>query len=129
MGWLKTIGQIVAQVGAIVLGFGPVFKAANPQSAGIIDAVASDLAEVGKIIVLVESFANGAGGLSGAQKLSAAVPAVEKIVLSSALMAGKTIDKGKADLWTAGIQQIVSGIVSCLNATKADSIEIQSRVA
>lgn len=129
MGWLKTAGQILAQVGAVILGVGPFIKMSNPQAGPVVDAVASDIQQIGQVITLVESFANGAGGLSGVQKLNAAVPAVEKIILSSALMAGKKIDKTKADQWVAGIQQIVNGVVSCLNATKDDSLSVESRLA
>lgn len=129
MGFLKAIGQAALQVGTMVLGLGPVVKGLYPQAAHAVDTAVSDLQIIEGVITQVEAFANGAGGLSGPQKLQGAIPLVENVILQSAMMAGKQIDKHKLDQWRGGIEQIINGVVACLNASKDDSVQTVTKAS
>jgi hypothetical protein len=113
MGFLKKLGQILLKGTQIITGIGPLF----PNQAGIVGRVADTLERITDVIVSVELFGQTLG-ISGADKLRAAVPAATQIILKSDLLAGKRIDQPV--LFTSGVTKIVDGLVEVLNSLKPE---------
>src|SRR4051812_21705042 len=91
MTFLKKFGEAILKGISIVTGFAPIASALYPGQAGVIQTVSNDLAQVASIIVQTEALGQ-ALGLSGLQKLQAAVPLVEQIVLQSSVLVGHKIE-------------------------------------
>ena len=119
MGWLKRAASIVLKVSDAVLGFGPLITALTPTKRDdqILAQIAPGLTQIAGIIGQVEIFGQ-ALGLPGAQKLTAATPAVAQIILQSAFMAGHKI--GDPVKFQAGCTQVASGMADILSSLKED---------
>ncbi len=128
MGWLKKIGQIAAEGLALITGFAPLLTRLQPNSAGMVATVISDLDAFQGIIASVEAGAaalSAAGmALSGPQKLVMALPAFEQAVLASQFFVGKKIqDEAK---FKAAISGIASNYVDMLNSLH-DNVDTTSK--
>jgi len=119
MGWLKKAATIALKVTEVVLGFGPLITSLTPTKKDdqILAQVTPSLTQIAGVIQQVELFGL-ALGLPGAQKLTAATPAVAQIVMQSAFMAGHKI----ADpvLFQRGCGKMADGMADILNSLKDD---------
>lgn len=113
MTFLKKLGQIIAEGIAIIGGIAPILQATNPQAGTVVQTISKDLEQVGQIVIQVEAM-GAALGLSGADKLRAAVGPVVQILMSSELLAGKPVTDAAA--LNQAAQDIINGVVKALNA-------------
>lgn len=115
MGWLKKFGQTAIKVVGLASGVLPMINGmATAVSAGN-TTVTSDLTKIGAVVSTVEVVGQAVtSGLSGPDKLKAAVPLVAQIVQTSELMAGKKI-KNETE-FTGAVQDYVNATVRLLNA-------------
>ena len=113
MTFLKKLGQLIVKGIGIVSGFLPVLQATMPGSSAIIQTVSKDLAAIGDIVIQVEAM-GAALGLSGADKLRAAVGPATQVLLQSELLLGKPISDITA--LNGAAQDIINGVVKMLNA-------------
>lgn len=118
MTFLKKLGQIIATGVEIVAGFGPLLAARSPEAGVIVQTVSKDLAAIGQIVVQVEAM-GAALGLSGADKLRAAVGPVVQILTQSELLAGKPVTDAAA--LNQAAQDVINGVVKALNAIHPDA--------
>lgn len=119
MGWLKKAASIALKVTEVVLGFGPLITSLTPTKRDdqILAQVTPSLTQIAGVIGQVEIFGQ-ALGLPGAQKLTAATPAVAQIIMQSAFMAGhKIADEAK---FKAGCTQVAAGMADILSSLKED---------
>lgn len=95
MGFLKKFGQIMVKGLAPVTGIAPIIEQQFPGSSGIVNVVSRDLAQIAAVVQQVEVMGQ-ALSIAGPQKLIAAAPLVEQIILSSSLVANhKIADEAK----------------------------------
>lgn len=119
MTFLKKLGIILAQGLSIVAGLGPILKLSVPNAAGTIDVVTNDLQLLSTIIVNVEAVGS-VTGLTGEQKLKAALPMVEQAVLSSSMLVGHKI--ANETLFKKAVAEYAQASVDLLNSLH-DNIE------
>lgn len=118
MTFLKKLGQIIAEGIAIIGGIAPIISMTNPGAGAIVQTVSKDLAQIEQIVIQIEAV--GASlGLSGADKLRAAVGPVVQILMSSELLIGKPITDAAA--LNDAAQDIINGVVKALNAIHPDA--------
>jgi hypothetical protein len=121
--FLKRFGAAVLKGLQIVTGLGPVIAQYVPGAAGTVAIVTSDLAAIADILQQTEVMGQ-ALALPGAQKLKAAAPLVEQIVLKSALLAHhKIADETK---FKSAIEGIASNMVDLLNSLE-DKVQTDSK--
>ena len=127
MSFLKKLGQVIAQVGALALGIGPLvsplFGSKGDKIGGQIETVANDLTLIAQVVVQIETALQGK---TGAEKREAAIRLIGPIIRTSQIVSGKKI--ADAALLETGIGQITDGVVAVLNSIHEDSIkkEIQT---
>ena len=115
MNFLSKLGLAIAKGLAIVSGIG---------SQSILAKVDSELNQLGIVIANVEALKTSLG-LTGAQRLIAAAPQVEQIILASSLMAGKKIaDEAK---FRAAIIGLASNMADLLSSLHESSVSIDSK--
>jgi hypothetical protein len=122
---LKKIGTILATVSgdiAQIMGFP--FIASILQGAGkagsVVNTVLGDFSSIAQIISIIEAGStavNGAGTQTGSQKLAAAAPIVQQLIISwaSSNLPGHNKIKDAAKL-AAAAQGITSNFADALNA-------------
>uniref|UniRef100_A0A6M3LD29 Uncharacterized protein n=1 Tax=viral metagenome TaxID=1070528 RepID=A0A6M3LD29_9ZZZZ len=116
MKYLTAIGKILLKVTQIVTGIAPFIPAAQQ---GMYQVISRDLEQISAIIIQAELFGQ-ALNLPGAQKLTAATPAVAQIILQSSILANHKI----ADpvLFKQGCTKIADGMADVMNSLQ-DKIE------
>ena len=119
-GWLKKLGQKIAEGQAVVDVFSPAIKLAIPgdKDDKVLDQISSvskDLTMIANVVVDVEAASNIVA-MTGEQKLAVATPKVIQILLTSSMMAGKEVQD--ADLVRQGAADIAQGMVKFLNGIK-----------
>lgn len=92
---------VVNVIGAIVPAYQPALVT--------LQAILGEIVKVQQIAVAV-----GAGAGTGPQKLAAAIPSVEQVIMSDPLLAGKTI--ANLPLYNQAIASITSSFADLLNA-------------
>ncbi len=121
MSFLKKLGVIIAQVGAMALGIGPLvsplFGSKGDKVGGEIATIANDLTLIAQVVVQIETALQGA---TGAAKREAAVRLIGPIIRTSQIVSGKKI--ADAALLETGIGQITDGVVAVLNSIHQDSV-------
>lgn len=119
MSWLKKIGQVLGVVTQVVVGFGPIFAKLTPSTKDdvVVEKAIDSLGHLTGILVTVEAI-GVALGLTGPDKLKAAVPLVAQLILQSDAMVGHKIDNPSE--FQAGVADLVSAWVRIQNSTKAD---------
>lgn len=115
--WLKKVGEIILKGVEIVSGIAPIVSASLPGSAGTVQVVSQDLAQIATVIQEVEVMGQ-ALKQPGPQKLTAAAPLVAQIVLQSSILAGRSI--ANEALFTQACSEIAGGVADLLNSLKAD---------
>jgi hypothetical protein len=124
MSFLKKLGQVAAQVGALALGIGPLvsplFGSKGDQVGGHINTLSNDLTLIGQVIVQIETALQGQ---TGADKRKAAIALIGPIIKTSQIVSGKKI--ADAALLDTGIGQITDGMVAILNAIHEDSVKTE----
>lgn len=122
--WLKTVGKIALEVGKVAPVVGPIVKVIAPSTAPGVQAVvnhADDLVQVAQIVLQAEAMGQAIQA-PGAQKLQMAAPLVAQMLLSSSLLAGKTIaDPVKFQF---GCQQLAAGMADILNSLEAPATTV-----
>lgn len=126
MTFLAKFGAAVLKGIQIVSGVAPFAQAAAPSSASAIAHVQSELALLAGVIQQAEVFGQ-ALSLPGAQKLTAAAPAVAQVILSSSLMAGKKVND--AALFKSGAEKMASGLADILNSWHEHGVETDDKHA
>ena len=119
MNWLKKLAQALSAVTQIVVGFGPLFTQLTPTDKDdkALPVVLDSLQHLTGILATVESIALSLG-LTGPDKLKAAIPLVAQLILQSDAMVGCKIDNPAE--FQAGVGDLVSAWVRVVNSTKAD---------
>lgn len=119
MSWLKKIGQVLGVVTQVVLGCGPLFVKATPTDKDdkALPVVIDSLQHLTGILVVVESIGVSLG-LSGPDKLKAAIPLAAQLILQCDAMVGHKIDNPAE--FQAGVGDLLSAWVRIQNSTKAD---------
>lgn len=118
MSFLKKLGQIIVTGLEIASGILPLVSQAVPNAAGTVQTISKDLAEAMQIIVSVEAM-GAALGLPGPEKLRAAAPQIEQILMSSSVMIGKPI--ANPQLALQGATKVADGLADWLNAIHPDA--------
>lgn len=114
MGWLKRVGQIALQIVVGIDTFGPMIKAiASDRVDRVVDVVGDKTRQFVQVIAHAEMFGQ-ALGLTGADKLTAATPAMAQVILSSDAMIGRKIKD--PEKFKAGVAQITAGWADILNS-------------
>ncbi len=121
MNFLAKLAAGIVKGLAIVSGLQPLLPV---QAQPVVGVVASELTLIAQVIAQVETFGQ-ALGIPGPQKLIAAAPSVEQIILTSSLMVGKKIQD------EAKFKQAVSGLAShmadLLSALHGDAVSTESK--
>lgn len=124
MSFLKKLGQVVAQVGALALGIGPLvsplFGSKGDQIGGQIQTVSNDLTLIAQVVVQIETALQGQ---TGADKRKAAIALIGPIIRTSQIVSGKKI--ANAELLEQGIGQITDGVVAVLNSIHEESVKTE----
>ena len=124
MSFLKKLGQVVAQVGALALGIGPLvsplFGSKGDQVGGQIQTISNDLTLIAQVVVQIETALQGQ---AGADKRKAAIALIGPIIKTSQIVSGKKI--ADAALLETGIGQITDGVVAVLNSIDQESIKTE----
>ena len=126
-GFLKTLGQDVVKAAGMMQG--PVGAAATlvegflpGQVKQVVDTGVADLSAIAQVVQVVEATAAATGGMTGAQKLAAALPAVNQIVaawLNSGALGSQEI--ANSDTFKKGVQELTSGIADIQSSLKPKS--------
>jgi hypothetical protein len=124
MSFLKKLGQVVAQVGALALGIGPLvsplFGSKGDQVGGQIQTVSNDLTLIAQVVVQIETALQGQ---AGTDKRRAAIALIGPIIRTSQIVSGKKI--ADAALLETGIGQITDGVVAVLNSIHEESVKTE----
>lgn len=121
MGFLKKFGSIVLKLTEIVSGIAPMVVRDFPGSAGTVQLISKDLAQIGDVIGQIEVIGQTLT-LAGPDKLKAAIPLVTQVVLASPLMAGKKInDPAKFNTAIAGIASSMADLLNSLDESAVTS--------
>lgn len=122
MSFLKKLGQVIAQVGALALGIGPLvspmFGSKGDKIGGDIATVANDLTLIAQVVVQIETALQGK---TGEEKRLAAIRLIGPIIKTSQIVSGKKI--ADAALLETGIGQITDGVVAVLNSIDQKDVE------
>lgn len=117
MSFLKKLGQIIAtglKVVNNVSGFIPYIPGLPAQVGSIVTEVKSDLGAMASAIVGAEVIGN-ALALPGTDKLRAAVPGVEQVILASEVMRHRKIkDEAKFKAAVAGLASNMADLLNSL---------------
>lgn len=128
MSFLKKLGQVVAQVGALALGIGPLvspmFGSKGDQVGGQIQTISNDLTLIAQVVVQIETALQGQ---DGADKRRAAIALIGPIIRTSQIVSGKKI--ANAALLETGIGQITDGVVAVLNSIHEESVKTEIATA
>jgi hypothetical protein len=125
MKFLSKLAQVILQGVAVVSGIAPVLSQV-PGASGPVQTISQDLAQIAQIIAQVEVIGQKLGQ-AGPSKLVAAAPLVEQVLLQSALLAGRKIDKDRADLFSQGSKKIADGMADVLNSLHEDEVKTESK--
>lgn len=117
MKFLTKLGQILRKGVEIYTGIAPVVSGMFPGTAGAVQTVSQDLAEIAGIVTTVEVIGQTLNQ-PGSQKLVAATPLVAQVILKSSILANHKI----ADpvLFQAGCQKIADGMADVMNSLHDD---------
>lgn len=128
MSFLKKLGMVVAQVGALALGIGPLvsplFGSKGDKVGGDIATVANDLTLIAQVVVQIETALQGQ---TGADKRRAAIALIGPIIKTSQIVSGKKI--ADAALLETGIGQITDGVVAVLNSIHEESVKLEIKTS
>lgn len=128
MSFLKKVGQVLATAVGVLTGIGPIFAAAIPGSRDdrVVTKVVDTLAQISGVVVQVEAFSTALTdkSISGADKLRAAAPLVEKVIRSSELIVGREIADEKR--FSAAVTALTSAWVDILNSLKDEGVKAQA---
>lgn len=123
-GFLKKLGTDVVKAASMMSG--PVgaaatlvegFLPANVQK--VVSTGIADLSSIAQVTQIIESTAVATGGMTGEQKLAAALPAVNQIVaawLNSGALGSQEI--GDSALFKKGVSELTSGIADIQSSLK-----------
>lgn len=124
MSFLKKLGMVAAQVGALALGIGPLvsplFGSKGDKVGGDIATIANDFTLIAQVVVQIETALQGQ---TGADKRKAAIALIGPIIKTSQIVSGKKI--ADAALLETGIGQITDGMVAVLNSIHEESIKLE----
>ena len=124
MSFLKKLGIVAAQIGATVVGVGPImaplFGNKAQQIIGGAVGVADLLTTISGIVLQMEVALQGK---QGAEKFAAAVALVGPVIRGSQLLSGKKI--ADAALLQKGIEEITQGVVDVLNSVHEESVKTE----
>lgn len=120
MTFLKKLGQIILKGGQIVLGFAPLIEQ-GASLAGVAPAGIDHLSALFKTITDVEVFGTSLG-LPGADKVRAAAPNVEQIVLDFLTAKGLKVDATQQAKLTAACTALGGNLADILNTVHPDSL-------
>jgi len=128
MSFLKKLGQVAAQIGAVALGIGPIvsplFGSKGDKVGSEIGTIANDLTLIAQVVVQIETALQGQ---TGADKRKAAIALIGPIIKTSQIVSGKKI--ADAALLETGIGQITDGVVAVLNSIHEESVKTEIKVA
>src|SRR5882724_1372611 len=115
MTFLKKLGTILANVAGIAIGVGPIIGPflGSGKASQVTGTVVNDLTSIGALIVQIETM-GAAVGLTGPQKLQAAIPLIGNIIKTSEMVAGKKI--ANEALFTQAVQEYAQATVDLLNS-------------
>lgn len=117
MTFLKKFGAIVLKGMAIAAGLQPLIGTGSQKAGYLTGQVVDTLGQVAVIVGQVEVFGQVLG-TKGEDKLKAATPAVQQILLSS-LVAGKKIKDPQ--LFKSGSTKVTDGVAEILNSLDENS--------
>jgi hypothetical protein len=124
MSFLKKLGTVAAQIGALALGIGPLvsplFGSKGDKVGGDIATVANDLTLIAQVVVQIETALQGQ---AGADKRRAAIALIGPIIRTSQIVSGKKI--ADTVLLEHGIGQITDGVVAVLNSIHEESVKLE----
>lgn len=124
MSFLKKLGQMAAQIGALALGIGPLvspmFGSKGDKIGGDIGTIANDLTLVAQTVIQIETALQGK---TGAEKREAAIRLIGPIIKTSQMVSGKKI--ADVALLETGIGQITDGVVAVLNSIHEESVKLE----
>lgn len=117
MTFLKRLGVILARGIEIATGVLPLASQFLPNSAGTLQVVSQDLAQVSHIVVEIETI-GAALGVKGPDKLKMAAPLVAQVLLQSSLLVNHKI--ANPQLFQQASSEIAQGVVDLLNSLHDD---------
>jgi len=121
MSFLKKLGGALLKGLSIVSGVTP-YLPASVQPA--VTLVTSELTAMAQVVAQMEAVGQ-ALNLAGPQKLIAAAPGIEQIILTSSLMVGKKVaDETK---FKAAVNGLASNMADLLNSLHADAVTTDSK--
>jgi len=127
MSFLKKLGTVIAQVGALAIGIGPLVSpmlgSKGDKVGGDVATIANDLTLIAQVVVQIETALQGQ---TGADKRKAAIALIGPIIKTSQIVSGKKI--ADAALLETGIGQITDGVVAVLNSIHEESIKTEVKV-
>lgn len=118
MKWLSKVGQILTQAVPALRIATPIIQQLFPKTTKPLEVVNDGLQEAATVIVQVEAIGQ-IWGKTGADKLTASVPAVSAILMSKLVAGRKIHDKA---LFTAGATKIASGLADVLNSMEDNEV-------
>lgn len=124
MSFLKKLGQVGAQIGALALGIGPLvsplFGSKGDQVGGQIQTISNDLTLIAQVVVQIETALQGK---TSTEKREAAIRLIGPLIRTSQIVSGKKI--ADAALLETGIGQITDGVVAVLNSIHEESVKTE----
>jgi hypothetical protein len=120
MTFLKKLGSVLANIGSIALGIGPIVLPflGSGKAPQVVASAVNDLTAIGSVVVQIETALQGKPGI---EKLSAAIPLVGNIIKTSELVVGKKIQNEA--LFTQAVQEFAQATVDLLNSIHADEVK------
>lgn len=117
--FLKKLGGIVLQVGAVVTGLYPLIQPmlGSGKPATIVGTAVNDLSQISKLVIQIEAVGQSLN-LTGPQKLQALVPLVQNVVLTSEVVDGKKVANN--DLFVKACTEYAQATVDLLNSIHPD---------
>lgn len=118
---LKKIGQVIVKGAAVEAGFAPlVAPLLGSKASAAVGTVTNDLTAAAQVVTQVEAIGQTTG-LTGAQKLAAAIPLITNIINTSELISGKNV--ANRQLFAQGCSEITQGVVDLLNSLDQNNVK------
>jgi hypothetical protein len=121
MTFLKKLGQIFLKLVAVAAGVGPIITPflGSGKAGTVATTTVNDLTQVVQVVLQIETaFAALPPGVTGAQKLAAAIPLVANIIKTSEMVVGKKI--ANEALFTQACTEYTQATVDLLNSIHPD---------
>ena len=120
MTFLKKLGTVLANLVGIAAGVGPLIMPflGSGKAAQVTGTAVNDLTAIGGVVVQIETALQG---ITGVDKLKAAIPLVGNIIKTSEMVVGKHI--ANETLFTQAVQEYTQATVDLLNSLDQSAVK------